>query len=389
MHGVTIIEAASVITGPWATSLLADQGAMVVKIEAPSGDIMRASGHMRDGQGSWFVNLNRGKRSIAVDLTTDAGRAIAHRLVADADVFVENWRPGVAERLGLGYDDLVALNPDIIHASVTGFGHTGPLSHARAYDPTVQGRSGIVATQSSDRTDDPEPVRLAISDQVTSLTFCQAITAALFARSNGAGGQRVHVSMLEASLQFMWPVAMSDHTYVGDNVTPGIMYGPTQKYWSTTDGAIMAAVAPDKEWSALCEVADRSDWLTDPRFGDITSRLQYFAELMETVGEHVATLTTAEASALFEASDVPYSPAVPRDGLWNEPQIAALGAIAEVEHPHLGRIRQVQPAPDFSVTPATAASPAPLLGEHTDEVLRDLGFTANEIAAARSENIVT
>ncbi len=389
MHGVTIIEAASVITGPWATSLLADQGATVIKIESPAGDIMRASGHVRGGQGSWFVNLNRGKRSITVDLRTPEGIEIAHRLVADADVFVENWRPGVADRLGLGYDDLVAINPAIIHASVTGYGHTGPLADARAYDPTVQGRSGIVATQSSDRTDQPEPVRLAISDQVTSLTFCQAITAALFARANGAGGQRVRVSMLEASLQFMWPIAMSDHTYIGDDVTPGIMYGPTQKYWSTTDGAIMAAVAPDKEWSALCSVADRPDWLADPRFVDIMARLRNFEELMDTVGAHVATLSTEEASKLFEASDVPYSPAVARDGLWEQPQVAALGAVTEVDHPHLGKIRQVQPAPDFSATPATAASPAPLLGEHTDAVLAELGFTDDEIEAARAAATVS
>lgn len=388
LTGVTIVEAASVITGPWAASLLADQGATVIKIEAPGGDIMRASGHLRNGQGSWFVNLNRGKRAITIDLTTAAGLDIAHRLVADADVFIENWRPGVADRLGLGYDDLVAIKPDIIHASVTGFGEVGPLAGARAYDPIVQGRSGIVATQSNDRTDHPEPVRVAISDQLTSLTICQAITAALLARANGAGGQRVHVSMLHASLQFLWPVAMSDHTYVGDGVTPGIMYGPTQQYWSTTDGAIMAAIAPDKEWAALCEVADRPDWFDDERFGDVGARLRHFSELMETVGLHVATLTTTEAAALFEAADVPYSPAVERDGLWDEPQVAAIDAVGEVDHPELGRIRSVRPAPEFSATPAETASPAPLPGQHTDDILSELGFTAAEIASARADGTV-
>lgn len=389
LHGVKIVEAASVITGPWATSLLADQGASVIKIEAPQGDIMRASGHLRAGLGSWFVNLNRGKRSIAIDLRAEGGLEIAHALIAEADVFVENWRPGVAARLGLGYDDLIAVNADIIHASVTGFGETGPLSGARAYDPTVQGRSGIVATQSNDRTDNPEPVRIAISDQVTSLTICQAITAALFARSNGAGGQRVHVSMLEASVQFLWPVAMSDHTYIGDDVTPGVMYGPTQKYWSTTDGAIMAAVAPDKEWMALCEVAQRPEWSADERFVDIGSRLRHFQPLMEIVGEHIATLSTAQAAALFEAADVPYSPAIPRDGLWEEPQIAALGLIDEIDDVHVGRHRRVQPAPDFSATPAEAGTPAPLLGEHTDDVLTELGFDAEAIARARAAGTVS
>jgi crotonobetainyl-CoA:carnitine CoA-transferase CaiB-like acyl-CoA transferase len=389
LHGVKIVEAASVITGPWATSLLADQGASVIKIEAPAGDIMRASGHLRGGVGSWFVNLNRGKRSIAIDLRTEEGLQIAHALIAEADVFVENWRPGVAARLGLGYDDLVTIKPDIIHASVTGFGETGPLSGARAYDPTVQGRSGIVATQSNDRTDHPEPVRIAISDQVTSLTICQAITAALLARANGAGGQRVHVSMLEASVQFLWPVAMSDHTYIGDDITPGVMYGPTQKYWTTTDGAIMAAVAPDKEWSALCEIAQRPDWRNDERFVDISARLSHFEVLMDVVGEHIATLSTAEAAALFEAADVPYSPAIPRDGLWDEPQIAALGLIDEIDHPHVGRLRRVQPAPDFSATPAVAGAPAPLLGEHTDDVLTEVGFDAASIAAARAAGVVS
>lgn len=388
LHGVKIVEAASVITGPWAASLLADQGASVIKIEAPEGDIMRASGHLRKGVGSWFVNLNRGKRSIAIDLTTERGLAIALDLVAQADVFVENWRPGVAERLGLGYDALQAANPSIIHASVTGYGEVGPLAGARAYDPTVQGRSGIVATQSDDRTDDPQPVRIAISDQVTSMTICQAITAALFARLNGGGGQRVHVSMLEASMQFLWPVAMSDHTYVGDGVTPGMMYGLTQRYWPTLDGAIMAAVAPDKEWEALCREANRPDWRADERFATIGARLSNYAELVATVGELVASLTSAEAAALFEAADVPYSPAVPRHEIWSQPQVEALGSVLEVEHPHLGRLRQTAPAPGFSATPARAGSPAPLLGEHTDEILAELGLDASAIAAARADGIV-
>jgi crotonobetainyl-CoA:carnitine CoA-transferase CaiB-like acyl-CoA transferase len=388
LHGIRIVEVASVITGPWAASLLADQGASVIKIEAPGGDIMRASGHLRGGVGSWFVNLNRGKRSIVVDLTTADGLAIAHALVAEADVFIENWRPGVAERLGLGPEALGAINPELIHASVTGFGHTGPLAGARAYDPTVQGRSGIVATQSNDRVDDPQPVRIAISDQVTSLTVSQAITAALFARAQGAGGQHLHLSMLEASLQFLWPVAMSDHTFVGEGVTPGIMYGPTQRYWSTTDGAIMAAVAPDKEWTALCAVTGRDDWRDDPRFVDIGSRLRHFEEMMEAVGTQVATLSTAEAEALFESADVPYSPAVPRDGLWDEPQVAALGAVEEVDHPHLGRLRRTRPPVTFAATPAEAGRPAPLLGEHTDEVLLELGWALDAIAAARAAGTV-
>lgn len=388
LSGIRIVEAASVITGPWAASLLADQGASVIKIEAPGGDILRSSGHMRGGVGSWFVHLNRGKRSIVLDLTSEQGLEIAHELIAEADVFVENWRPGVADRLGLGYDTLRAINPDIIHASVTGYGTVGPMSGARAYDSTVQGRSGIVAVQSDDRTDDPQPVRIAISDQTTSMTICQAITAALFARANGGGGQHVHVSMLAASLQFMWPIAMSDHTFVGDGVTPGLMYGPTQRYWSTADGAIMAAIAPDKEWEGLLRETGREDWRADARFKDVVARLGHFHELMQTVGEHVATLTTAEASALFEAADVPYAPAVAREDLWNQPQVQALGAVEEVDHPHLGRLRQVAPAADFSATPTATASPVPLLGEHTDEILTELGFTAAAIAKARSTKVI-
>lgn len=388
LQGVKIVEAASVITGPWAASLLADQGASVIKIEAPAGDLMRASGHMRGGVGSWFVNLNRGKRSIAIDLTSERGLALAHMLVAEADVFVENWRPGVADRLGLGYEALKAIKPDIIHASVTGYGEVGPLAGARAYDPTVQGRSGIVAVQSNDNTDDPQPVRIAVSDQITSMTICQAITSALFAKANGGGGQRVHVSMLEASLQFLWPVGMSDHTYVGDGVTPGLLYGPSQRYWPTTDGAITAAVAPDKEWASLCSHLDRDDWRDNPLFADTRLRLQNYEQLMDAVGEHVATLTTDAAEAMFDAADVPNAPAAKRHELWDQPQVKALGAIQEVQHPHLGRIRQTAPAAQFSASPTAAGSPAPLLGEHTDEILTELGLTAADIEQARAAGVV-
>jgi len=389
LSGVRIVEAASVITGPWACSLLADQGAEVIKIEAPSGDIMRASGHLRAGVGSWFVNLNRGKRSLVLDLGQPEGLEIARSLVADADVFVQNWRPGVADRLGLGYEALSTDHPDLVYLSISGFGDVGPLAAARAYDPTVQGRSGIVAAQSSDRVDCPEPVRLAISDQVTSLTAAQAVTAALLARAEGSGGQHIELSMLEASIQFLWPIAMSDHTYVGDDVTPGVMYGPTLRYWPTVDGAVTAAIAPDKEWGSLCSVAGRDDWREDPRFVDIMSRLVHYDELMSMVGEHIATLTTEQAARLFDAADVPFAPAVPRDGLWDDPQVAALELIEEVDHTTLGTIRRVRPATRFSGTPSASGAGAPLLGEHTDAVLHELGHDASSIAMLRERGVVS
>ncbi|MGI9623416.1 MAG: CaiB/BaiF CoA transferase family protein [Acidimicrobiales bacterium] len=388
LTGIRVVEAASVITGPWACSLLADQGAEVVKIEAPEGDIMRKSGHIRNGLGSWFVNLNRGKQSVVIDLTSDQGRALVHRMVAEADVFVENWRPGVAARLGLSYDELSEINPEIVHASVTGFGDTGPLSAARAYDPTVQGRSGIVAAQSNDDTNAPQPVRLAVTDQVTALTLSQAITAALLARATGSGGQHVELNMLAASVQFLWPVGMSDHTYIGPDTTPGVMYGPTLRFWPTLDGAVTAAIAPDKEWEALCRVSGKTAWSEDSRFATIGDRLRNYDALMTMVGEHVATLTTAECSDLFDRSDVPYSPAIARDGLWNDPQIDAIGIIEEVDHPTAGRMRQTTPAPSFTATPALAGTPAPSLGEHTDRVLTELGLASGEIASLRESGVV-
>lgn len=382
------MELASVITGPWACSLLADQGAEVIKVEAPQGDIMRMSGHLRNGMGSWFANLNRGKRSIVIDLGQPAGVALVLELVQGADVVVQNWRPGVAERLGLGYDTCAEDNPALVYCSITGFGTEGPLATSRAYDPTVQGWSGVVAAQSSDRVDDPQPVRMAVSDQVTAITATQAITAALLARANGAGGQHVELSMLDATLQFMWPIGMSDHTYVGDDVTPGIMYGPTLRYWPTSDGAVTAAIAPDKEWAAWCRVTDRPDWFDDPRYADIWLRLRHYDELMTEVGEYVATLTTAESIARFEAADVPYAPAVPREGLWDQPHVAAVDLVEEVDDPTLGRIRQVRPAPRFGATPAVVGQGAPALGAHTDEILAELGHEPEAITALRASGAV-
>jgi len=389
LAGIRVIDLSNMISGPLATMILGDQGADVIKVEAPGmGDPMRMVGAMRGGMSSTFVNLNRSKRSIVIDLRGETGKEILRRLIRGADVFVQNFRPGVVERLGFGHDAVRALAADIVYASISGFGDTGPLSHRPVYDNVVQALSGVAAVQADPDTGKPELIRNLTLDKATAYTVAQAVTAALLARARGRGGQHVRIAMLDAAIAFLWPDGMMNHTLLGDDVFRVPPIATIYRIYPTADGSITIAALTDDQWARSCRATDREDLIEDPRFRSIFDRMTHMQELREIVTDIIATRTTAEWCALCEKHDVPHAPILSLDEVPEHPQVRANGTLVETEHPTAGAMRQALPAARFDATPTQPDRPAPTNGEHTDQVLGELGYSREEITALRESGTV-
>ncbi len=389
LAGHRVIDLSAMISGPLATMILGDQGADVIKVEVPGlGDPMRMFGAMRGGMSSTFVNLNRSKRSIAIDLRGEAGKEILRRLIREADVFVQNFRPGVLDRLGFGYEAVRALAPDIVYASISGFGDTGPFSHRPVYDNVVQALSGVAAVQADPDTGKPELVRNLSLDKATAYTAAQAVTAALLARARGRGGQHVRLAMLDAAIAFLWPDGMMNHTFLGDDVFRVPPFATIYRIYPTADGSITVSALTDDQWAKACRAADRGDLIEDPRFRSLFDRMTHMRELRDVVTEIIAERTTAEWCVLYERHDVPHAPILSLDEVPEHPQVRANGILVETDHPTAGRMRQALPAARFDRTPAGPQGPAPTYGQHTDEVLEAIGYSGEEIAKLRENGAV-
>src|SRR5262245_1065555 len=272
LAGVRIVDCSAVISGPLATTLLADQGADVIKVEPPgAGDVLRAVGSSRGGISGLFHLANRGKRSLALNLAHEAGRALLRELAAGADVFVQNFRPGVAERMGIGERALRGARPELIYVSITGFGGTGPYARQRVYDNVIQCLSGMAAVQREGA--DPRPVRQLACDKITALTAAQAISAALYATARGRGGRHLELSMLEASIAFLWPDAGADQTLLGEGVAHQPTIGSRYNLIRLADGWASITVLTDAEFRGFCRAAGRADVALDPRFASVAARL--------------------------------------------------------------------------------------------------------------------
>ena len=376
------------ISGPIATMMLGDQGADVIKVEPlGTGDGVRGFGSRRPGFPALFVTSNRSKRSIALDLKQESGRELLLKLGATADVFVQNFRPGVVDRMGIGYDDLRAVRPDIVYVSISGFGETGPYRDARVYDPVIQALSGLAAIQ-SDETGRPRMVRTVVPDKLTAVTAAQAITAALLSRERTGEGQHLKLAMLDTMVAFLWPEGMARHTYVGDNQGSGRPLSKRDLIFETKDGYMTVGAISNREWEALCRVLEREDWLDDPRFANASTRVKYIDERLELTAVEIAKRTTADWLERLRAEQVPCAPVLQREDLFSDPQILANELLVDSVHPRAGRMIQPRPAARFEKTPATIRRPAPALGEHTEEILRDLGLDDSQIADLRDNGVV-
>lgn len=385
LEGVRVVDLSAVLSGPIATMLLAEQGADVVKVEPPGvGDMTRVIGSRRGGTAALFANCNRSKRSIVVDLGDRAGRDLVRELAADADVFVQNFRPGVVERLGLGADDLRGDHPELIYVSLNAFGEQGPYAERPGFDQIVQGMTGAGYVQA----DPPQLMRQAWSDKSTSLMAAQAITAALFARERGAGGQHVRLSMIDGALYFLWPDGHANETLVGDDAEVHPPIGRAITPVRTADGYATLAVGTDEQFLRFVAAVGREELLEDPRFATRVARDRHNPEWRAEVIAAQPDLTTEEFLDRLAAADVPAGPVLSPGEVSTYPQVVAASSLVETDHPTMGRLRQPRPPARFEATPATIRRSAPLLGEHTDEVLAELGRTPDAIAALRAEGTV-
>jgi len=389
LDGIRIVDASIALSGPWAVAILADQGALVVKVEPPGiGDIGRWVGPAIGGVSAMAQIANRGKRSLAVNLQTEDGRDIVRRLVARADVFVQNFRPGVIERLGLGYGELSAANPQLVYVSISGFGAEGPYAGKSAYDPVVQAYGGLAAVQAgADGT--PQLIRHTAADKITSLTASQAITAALFARERGAGGQHVQLSMLESVVNFVWADAAGNEVLRDADGSQPSSFSRDQKLWPTVDGFVIAAPVSDEDVARICRGVG-VDGYDDPLVATITARRanpEAFQALLRRVYAAVGSMTTADAIRGMEAEKAPCGSVLGTADLHEDPQVVALGMLEDSTHPAAGRLRQPRPAARFAATPARTGAPAPTLGQHTDEILAELGM-ADRIVSLRAAGVV-
>jgi crotonobetainyl-CoA:carnitine CoA-transferase CaiB-like acyl-CoA transferase len=303
LAGIRVLDLTTNMSGPLATMVLADQGADVIKVEPITGDVIRSVGTGRGGMSAYFANLNRAKRSIALDLASPAGRDLVERIATDVDVFVQNFRTGVIDRLGLGADVLTAANPRLVYASISGFGTEGPMATAPAYDHVVQALSGVAALQSDG--DQPAMVRHGVVDKATAYAAAQAICAALVARSVSGRGSRIDLSMLDVSVAFLWPDAMMNHTCdEPDEVLPPV--SRSFRLTPTADGHISLVTLTGAQWHRLVDaiLGDHADGADRPDLSDTGARMAGGAAVMRQVRATIAELPTAEVLARLTAADV-------------------------------------------------------------------------------------
>lgn len=389
LDGVKILDLTSMISGPMTTLILADQGADVIKVENPGhGDHTRSVATGRGGFSASFLNNNRNKRSIALDLKNPRGVEILKRLVADCDVFIQNFRPGVIERMGLGEDAIRAIAPSIVYVSISGFGHDGPYAQKPVYDPLVQALSGLTTVQAGSDDVRPRLVRTILPDKLTGYATSQAIAAALFSRARSGEGQHIRVSMLDVIVAFLWGSDMGAHTFVGNELEKETAQSFIDLIYETKEGYISVAVQSDKEWRNLIQALDKPEWLDDPRFKTVALRHKNIDDRLNLIQEALLKKTAAEWLPLLEACDVPCAPVLRRREVIAHPQIAANGIVQEIDHPSAGKLRQARSAPQFSKTPSAFRHPAPALGENSREILLAAGFSGEEIDALAADRVI-
>jgi len=376
LQGVRIIDFTAVYSGPIAASILGDQGAEVIKIESHSGDLMRRGIPRHNDVGSAFLVMNRNKKSVCIDLRTDEGKAIARKLVATADVVMENFRPGVMDRLGLGYDEFKSAQPKLVYVSISGVGPVGPYAKRRVYDAVIQAISGFASLKPNA---EPALVNSLVCDKVTSLTASQAVTAALFSAERTGQGQHVELSMLDASLFFLWPDVMANFTFMEEGAETVPYMDMSLFMRKTKDGWIASMPVQQAEVEGAFRALGIENLLTDERFTTFEARARNRGLLRELLDEAYVQYTTEEICARLEANDVPYSKVNDREEVVEDPQIQAMQALWTYEHPQAGLVRMPRPPARFSRTPSNIHAHTPSLGEHNQSVLAELGLDVSEI----------
>jgi crotonobetainyl-CoA:carnitine CoA-transferase CaiB-like acyl-CoA transferase len=397
LAGIRVIDLSTVLAGPYATMILADLGADVVKVEPPGGDATRGWGPPWVGDeeagtrtAAYYLAVNRNKRSLRLDLRADAGREVLRRLLVGGDVLVENFRPGSLDRLGFDDATIASINPALIHLAISGYGPTGPAADRPGYDFVIQAVGGLMSITGEADEDGGRPMKVgvAISDVVTGLYAAIGVLAGLLAR-HGVG-QRVDVSLLGSTLAVL--VNQAQNAFVTGvspvrrgNAHPNIVPYET---FATADGELAVAVGSERQWPRFCEALGLPELAADPRFATNGDRVERRAELRPTLAQRFAERSTAAWGTALDAADVPWGAIADVATALASPEAAALEAVVDVEHPVLGAVRQVGSPLRFADTPGSIRAAPPLLGEHTDEVLAEIGYTPTEIEVLRDGGVV-
>ena len=388
LEGVRVLDLTTMVAGPVAAMILADQGADVIKVESPAGDLMRRFAFGRNGTSASFLSCNRNKRSIAIDIKSAEGFQIVEKLIATADVLMHNFRPGAAERVGVGEEAVRAIRPDIIYVSLSGFGESGPYANQRAYDPVIQALCGLAEIQRDRDTRRPRMVRTIIADYTTALTAAQAITAALFARQRSDAGQHVRIAMLDSMISYLWPEAMPSLTFVGEELDPSDGELGPDLVFATQDRYITASALSDDEWAGMCRALKREDLIDDARFKTARDRAINAVERREITATELEKWAADEILARLQANDVPSAPVVSRFELLSDPQVRENQILEEHESEDFGKVRQPRPAARFDLTPSTIRKLAPMLGADNESILRELGYGVEDIERLKRNRIL-
>lgn len=391
LDGVKIIDLTRVLSGPYATMVMADLGAEVIKIERfPEGDDSRRLGPHVNGESYCYASVNRNKQSVGLDLKSDEGRELALRLIDGADVVIENFRPGVTERLGLDYETVRKRNESIIYCSISGFGQTGPYRLRPGYDIIAQGVSGFLR-MTGQPDGKPAKVGIAINDIAAGATAVQAVLAAYIHRLKTGEGQYADLSLVDSALAWtIWESA----AYFGSGEIPeptGTRHRRTTPYqaYRTQDGYVTAGGNNPRLWQKFCtDVLERPEWLEDPRYRDLAARLANIDELERDIESVMTTASTAHWVERLDAAGVPGGPVYTYDQTLEDPHVLARDTVAEIDHPKIGPMKMLGPAIKFSDTPATIRDPAPWLGQHSTSALAAAGLTPEEIEQLYDDGII-
>ena len=388
LEGITILEFSTMITASFAAMQLGEQGARVIKVEPlETGDPLRYIGENKGGISSLFANCNRGKESIRVDIKSEAGQELIKAMVEEVDIVIHNFRPGVMDKLGLGSNDLRALNSRLIYAAISGFGKEGPLSGAPAYDPIIQASAGFTAVQG---TTEPTFVRNLMCDKITAYTACQAVTCALYHRERTGEGQHIDLSMIDAGLFFLFPDGFQNHTLLDDDIEPqpmliDILYNLTV----TSDGAVSISAGTSEQQMRSLIAMGMEHLLADERFDSMEKLLGNFDLFKSLVQDEYLKYTTDEVIARMQEADVPCASCLNRDEVLAQEQLSANDTVDVIDHPIMGSIRVIKAPPKFGGQRLQPGSPSPDHGEHTKQVLESFKLDSGKVEALVANGVVS
>lgn len=384
--GLRVIEFATMVSGPYCGQMLADLGAEVIKLEPIEGDGLRAVRPEYKGLGTLFVHYNRGKKSICIDLKSTQGAEVVRELVRTADVVLENFRPGVMDRLGMGYEAFSAINPKLVYVSISGFGASGPYADRAAYDQVIQGLTGYMWAQGENQS--PQPVRNPVVDKISAVTAFHGTLAALLHRERGGSGQHVSVSLMDAYASFIMPGLVNNETFPDAGLEHYAMR-PVFHPVKTEDGYVMGHVQTNSQFVGCARAFGREDIIEDPRFANPRERLKHIGEMWGEMAIGGATRTTEQILAIALAHSVPLGPVQTVQQFLADPQARHNQTFVEFQDPEYGAMRQMNFPVRLEGSPANVQARAPRQGEHTDAILASLSMPPEQVARLKEAQAVS